>query len=311
MARKIYGNFTPDAAKALKNSDRITCRIAPSGDIYVATNYAGFKMCAPEYAAVVQPVTCCEAGNWTYINGTKREDGPIDENDAILKFFADAADNAAEAEPLERCPLQYTVPKVGTVAAYYSGSKDFVALFNTKFTGAFAPGAVLRTPATLRPAAVYSDGAMVGLIMPVRSDEKIDRSVKAYFNAPTEQVFQDSSEADKLREELARLQNKLNQAEAEANELRELAQQQAHKIEAMQAAEASKPQGAAVEPKTAAEMIAARWANVEGVTVTVKGAQTAAPVVWLSGSTKPHTKEIEAAGGHWSHKKNAYYFRVA
>lgn len=59
MARKIYGNFTPDAAKALKNSDRITCRIAPSGDIYVATNYAGFKMCAPEYAAVVQPVTCC------------------------------------------------------------------------------------------------------------------------------------------------------------------------------------------------------------------------------------------------------------
>lgn len=158
MARKIYGNFTPDAAKALKSSDRITCRVAPSGDIYVATNYTGFKMCAPEYAAVVQPVTCCEAGNWTYINGTKREDGPIDENDAILKFFADAADNAAEAEPLERCPLQYTVPKVGTVAAYYSDSKDFVTLFNTKFTGAFAPGAVLRTPATLRPAAVYSDG---------------------------------------------------------------------------------------------------------------------------------------------------------
>ena len=47
MARKIYGNFTPDAAKALKNSDRITCRIAPSGDIYVATNYAGSRCALP------------------------------------------------------------------------------------------------------------------------------------------------------------------------------------------------------------------------------------------------------------------------
>ena len=40
-------------------------------------------------------------------------------------------------------------------------------------------------------------------------------------------------------------------------------------------------------------------------------ATTAAPVVWLAGDTKPHEKEIEAAGGKWSGKKNAYYFRVA
>ena len=37
----------------------------------------------------------------------------------------------------------------------------------------------------------------------------------------------------------------------------------------------------------------------------------AAPVVWLSGDTKPHAKAIEADGGKWSGKKNAYYFRVA
>ena len=39
-------------------------------------------------------------------------------------------------------------------------------------------------------------------------------------------------------------------------------------------------------------------------------AQTAAPVVWLAGDTKPHAKAIEADGGKWSAKKNAYYFRV-
>ena len=65
------------------------------------------------------------------------------------------------------------------------------------------------------------------------------------------------------------------------------------------------------EPKTAAEIIAARWAEVDGLTATIKGAQTAAPVVWLAGDTKPHAKAIEADGGKWSAKKNAYYFRVA
>lgn len=71
------------------------------------------------------------------------------------------------------------------------------------------------------------------------------------------------------------------------------------------------PAAETVEPKTAAEIIAARWAEVDGLTATIKGAATAAPVVWLSGDTKPHAKAIEADGGKWSGKKNAYYFRVA
>lgn len=48
-----------------------------------------------------------------------------------------------------------------------------------------------------------------------------------------------------------------------------------------------------------------------GVTTTIKGAQTAAPVVWLAGDTTTHAKAIEAAGGKWSNKKAAYYVRVA
>ena len=70
-------------------------------------------------------------------------------------------------------------------------------------------------------------------------------------------------------------------------------------------------QGKRTATATAAEIIAARWAEVDGLTATIKGATTAAPVVWLAGDTKPHEKEIEAAGGKWSGKKNAYYFRVA
>lgn len=100
-----------------------------------------------------------------------------------------------------------------------------------------------------------------------------------------------------LRGDLYRAANEIDELK---NKLAEL-----HETKTEQPAE-QKP-----EPKTAAEIIAARWAEVDGLTATIKGATTAAPVVWLAGDTKPHEKEIEAAGGKCSGKKNAYYFRVA
>lgn len=60
-----------------------------------------------------------------------------------------------------------------------------------------------------------------------------------------------------------------------------------------------------------AEQIAARFSDLAGVTTTIKGAQTAAPVVWLAGDTERHADAIKAAGAKWSSKKSAYYVRVA
>lgn len=65
------------------------------------------------------------------------------------------------------------------------------------------------------------------------------------------------------------------------------------------------------EPKTAAELIASRFADLAGVETTIKGAQTAAPVIWLTGDTKPHAEALKAAGAKWSGKRAAYYIRVA
>lgn len=305
MARKFYGSFTPDAAKVLKKADRICCRVDDDGTVYVTDGCIAYKMAPAEYAAIVQPVVCCEAGNWYIQGGEKRDNNGFD----VIGIFRQSVEATANLSPMEQCPLTLTAGKDKTAAAYYNAESDFVALYNTRYTAALCPGFSLRAANGKSAAVAYSSNDPFAIILPIKCDDKTKRAVKAYFGHDGSD--DNGTGTDELREKLAHLQDKLNQAEAEANELRELAQQQARKIEAMQAAEASKPQGAAVEPKTAAEMIAARWANVEGVTVTVKGAQTAAPVVWLSGSIKPHTKEIEAAGGHWSHKKNAYYFRVA
>ena len=63
--KKYMGNYTNEAAKALKGSERIICRVTDDGAIYVTNGFIAYKMNPPEYAAIVQPVTCCEAGNYT------------------------------------------------------------------------------------------------------------------------------------------------------------------------------------------------------------------------------------------------------
>ena len=177
--KKFTGRYTTNTAKALKGSERILCQVSEDGTIYICNGFLLCTMNAPEYAATVQPLTCCEPGAWTFDKDGKHEDEAHKLD--LVKLFADTVRDTADAAPLARAPFTVQAKK--------------------------APAA-------------------------------------CYYNAD-------------------------------------------------------------------AEIIAARWAEVDGLTATIKGATTAAPVVWLAGDTKPHEKEIEAAGGKWSGKKNAYYFRVA
>jgi len=63
-------------------------------------------------------------------------------------------------------------------------------------------------------------------------------------------------------------------------------------------------------PADKAAALVEKLATLEGITATVKGAQTAAPVVWLTGETDAHKDKIEAMGGKWSAKRSAWYFKV-
>lgn len=55
--------------------------------------------------------------------------------------------------------------------------------------------------------------------------------------------------------------------------------------------------------------IKARFANLPGLTVKVKGEKTGAPNVWFTGDVDKYADEIKAAGGIWSKKKSAYWVR--
>lgn len=294
--KKYMGNYTNEAAKALKGSERIICRVTDDGAIYVTNGFIAYKMTPPEYASIVQPVTCCEAGNYTMQNGEKAADNGFD----LVKLFNETVEQTANAPALERCPLTLQAGKA-PAASYYNPAAGVASFYNAKFIAALTPSATLRATGAISAAVAYVGGEPLALVLPIKPEPKAARAVKAYFaecdNGAT-------AEADKLRAELAQAQDELSAVRCD---LYRATVYNIAELEAQQAAPAAEQP----EPKTAAELIAARFADLAGVTATIKGAQTAAPVVWLAGDTERHADAIKAAGAKWSSKKSAYYVRVA
>ena len=305
--KKFTGRYTTNTAKALKGSERILCQVSEDGTIYICNGFLLCTMNAPEYAATVQPLTCCEPGAWTFDKDGKHEDEAHKLD--LVRLYTDMLKTNADAQPLQRSPLTVQTPKAAAVC-YYNAAADFAAIYDTKFIAALHPAAQLRAASAISAAVAYCDNEPFAVVLPIKAEPETVRAVRAFFteadgnNAKT-------GEADKLRAELAQSQEEAAALRGDlyraANEITELKNKLAEQHET----KSEQPAAETVEPKTAAEIIAARWAEVDGLTATIKGAATAAPVVWLSGDTKPHAKAIEADGGKWSGKKNAYYFRVA
>ena len=91
---KYTGNYTKDTAKAIKAAEKLICTTTEDGAIYLCSGYWMYKMNPLEYATVAQPVTHCDAGNWT-IDSNGKHDGNNGTN--LLKIFEEAA-KAAEEE---------------------------------------------------------------------------------------------------------------------------------------------------------------------------------------------------------------------
>ena len=298
---KYTGNYTKNAAKAIKAAEKLICTTTEDGAIYLCSGYWMYKMNPLEYATVAQPVTHCEAGNWTIDSNGKR-DGNNGTN--LLKIFEVAA-KATEHKPgLERCPLSLDR---GNLTAYLYRSPDgFASAYNGLYISAICNGQQLRAPGATSPAVIYDGNEPFALIMPIRLEDKDSRAVLAYYNKPAAD-HADNGNAAEL--EQARNENAKQAAELEALRAK-LAELEAQQAQPQEPAE-DPQQTAQADGKTAAEIIAARFSELAGVTTTIKGAQTAAPVIWLAGNTQEHAEAIKAAGGKWSNKKSAFYVRVA
>lgn len=298
---KYTGNYTKNASKAIKAASKLCCITQEDGTIYLFSGYWMFKMNALEYATVAQPVTCCEAGNWTIDRNGKR-DGNDGKN--LLRIFTDAIKASENKPALERCPLSLNRDKL--TANLYHSPDGFAAAYNSQYIAAIAKGLRLRAAGATSPAVFYdTENEPFALIMPIRLDAKDSRAVLAYYNEPAAGVA-DNNAADLA---LARKENARQAEELEALRAK-IAELEAHQAQPQEPAE-NPQRPAQADGKTAAEIIASRFADMAGVTTTIKGAQTAAPVIWLAGNTEEHAEAIKAAGGKWSNKKSAFYVRVA
>ena len=268
------------------------CTTTEDGAIYLCSDYWMYKMNPLEYATVAQPVTHCDAGNWT-IDSNGKHDGNNGTN--LLKIFEEAAKAAEHKPALERCPL--SLNRDSLTAYLYHSPDGFAAAYNGLYISAISKGHQLRAPGTTSPAVIYDRNEPFALIMPIRLDAKDSRAVLAYYNEPAADLALARKENARQAEELEALRAKVAELEAQQAQPQEPAEDPQRPAQA--------------DGKTAAEIIASRFADMAGVTTTIKGAQTAAPVIWLAGNTEEHAEAIKAAGGKWSNKKSAFYVRVA
>ena len=327
-SKKNFGFFTGSAGKAIKDGTRIICRVGSDGRIYITNGFIMLRMLPEEYAETVQAVTCCDAGAWIIENGKRRELLP-DEMDLEKLFNNHAAPTNTSKGPTlcERCPMQITVAG-NKFAAYYNPDAGTVCLYNPLYISAFDPTCELHAVSPTSAAQIVAGQEAVGIVLPIRPDAAIVRAVKAYYtDADAEQAAQaapDAAELEALRAELTAATEYGDAKRAEVEELYTRNAAQAAELEALRAeldqakqaapapaAEAVPAEDPAPDMRSAAEIIAARFTALAGVKATIKGAQTAAPVVWLDGETKKHADAIREAGAKWSAKKRAFYVRVA
>lgn len=301
--KKFTGHYTSETGKTLKGSERLFCRVTEDGDIYISNGFVLYKMNPLEYAATIQPVTCCEPGNWRMNKtGERTEENGMD----LAKLFADTLKTAGNSDALTRCPLTLQADKT-PAACYYNAAADFAAIYNAKYIAALTPCATLRAAGPVSGAVAYSGDEPFAVVLPIRPKPEATRAIKAYF---TDATANNAAEVEKLRAKVERLRAELAEAHNENEQITAALAEALRATAQTEQPHEDAPQQPA-EPRTAAELIVSRFADLDGVTATIKGAQTAAPVVWLSGDTERHADAIKAAGAKWSNKKSAYYVRVA
>ena len=335
-----YSFFTPSLTRALKSTgNRLHCRVDEENSaVYVCNGYFVVKLNPAEYDALVRPITQREAGSFVIENGEQVPNEPLD----MDKILADAAREAVH----DLAPAPFIVApsdkrSKATISPYYSESGDFVAGFNSEYATIIDPSLPRKGKNAISPMVVFSGDDPQAMILPVRlgSPEKPSRvpaAVRAFFtDKPEEPADEKLKRARKDRDEwealARRLEAERDSRERELAELQKVLAAKNEQIEALterlnaqpdpqpqalggKAAPAvGSPAGDPLEqaPAEKAAALVETLAALEGVTATIKGAQTAAPVVWLIGEADAHKDEIEKLGGKWSGKRSAWYFKIA
>lgn len=337
--------LTKTATKILKNSQRIICQTAEDGYIYIGTGYFVFRVTPYEYTEFVQPATMREAGDYDMTAATCKP-RELD----LVRIVSDSAATAEKGGVMRPAHISFNVGKTVLLPTACK-EQGFISFVNRDFVSALAGDPMLRSASALSAMVAYEDDKPVAVFMPVKPEDSFLAAARGYFGMNAPQADADAKTLADLRGRLAEKeatitqmgqQNALLRARVESlksspapsddaaktisglraqlsaanQELEELKAQAAKAAAAQEAPTAPEPVASEEAPamnqeRATVQAIAARFSEIPGATVTVKGSRTSSPVVWISAATKEAEKAVKAAGARWAAKRSAFYYSVA
>lgn len=282
--------FTPALTKALK-SHRSMIHCQTSGEyVYITNGFFLVKLRPIEYDEFVRPVTQRDPGAWVLDeSGQPMEREPMD----AARILADY--ESQDLHPMHPAPFLFRPDdkKLPALSAFHTSAGNFVAFFDYGYSSVVFKEKVtsFRGRSATAPMLAYTGEGPVAMLLPIRiHDDGMISAALAYFtdgkaekqaktNAPDPELSAALEEIARLREELARTQK---QAPATPE-----------------------------QPANKAAAVLAALESLDGITATVKGAQTSSPVVWVGGNAEAHKAALEKLGAKWSGKRSAYYIQAA
>ena len=284
--KKSASIFTPALTKALKTRPTVIQCQTDGEYTYISNGFFLVKLLPHEYDEFVRPVTQRDPGSWTIDEkGQPTERKPLDLSRTLSDF-----DSRSDLSAMAHTPFTFSMEakKAYSVTAFCSANNGFVSFFDTKYTAMVSFDRVnLGGASPASPMIVSHNGKPVALLLPVRVDNpSITAAVLAYSTSkyPKAKTTAPDPQLSAALEEVERLREELKQAKAHA---------------------------APEQPANKAAAVLAALESLDGITATVKGAQTSAPVVWIGGTVEAHKTALEKLGAKWSSKRSAYYIQAA
>lgn len=283
--KKSASIFTPALTKALKTRPTVIQCQTDGEYTYISNGFFLVKLLPHEYDEFVRPVTQRDPGSWTIDEkGQPTERKPLDLSRTLSDF-----DSRSDLSAMAHIPFTFSMEakKAYSVTAFCSANNGFVSFFDTKYTAMVSFDRVnLGGASPASPMIVSHNGKPVALLLPVRVDNpSITAAVLAYSTSkyPKAKTTAPDPQLSAALEEVERLREELKQAKAHA---------------------------APEQPANKAAAVLAALESLDGITATVKGAQTSAPVVWIGGTVEAHKTALEKLGAKWSSKRSAYYIQA-
>lgn len=304
--------FTAALTRSFKTDlGRYMCAKDEDGAIYASNGFFLVKLTEDDYNALIRPVTMTDAGNW---NQTPSGTEPTEAGKGLdlVKYWTKATEDT-NAETLQPSGLAITTrdgrkSKPVTISLFYAAGADFVSGYNPDFLAIVRDFTAYKAAGDRQPMTIYNGSTPAAVVMPINiKNAAAVRAVRAYFNTPTEE--DKAEKVQRARKDAAAWMDAAQRLERERDELeKQLAKAQQERDQAKAAAAQNEP---AADPTPAGKLDElAAAVKALGLTCTVKGQQTAAPVIWVDGDPGEHKADLEALGAKWSGKRSAWYLKV-